>query len=935
MPEDVATKQEKVGKPEKKPAEEEISEEDAKLNADLEVLVERLTEEASELYKPSLDNLKELISSSTSSMTAVPKPLKFLHPHYETLVKAFESWTDAELKSQFADILSVLSMTHSDDGEHDALKFRLISKEQSYTDWGHEYIRHLALEIGEASDESLESDEKKFDEDEIKKIVLKIVPFFLKHNQEADAVDLLLETDHISELPQFVDKQIFRRVGLYLVSCVPLLPPPDDLEFLQTAFAIYLEHGELTQALALAIRIDDEELIESVFNATEDLTMKKQLALLLSKQNSAFKNDEVQDLIDNRHLSEKFQYVAKELNLLDAKQPEDVYKTHLESVRHEATIDSAKQNLASSFVSAFLNMGYGTDKMLTENDNWIYKTKGDGKLSTVASLGAIHQWDIDGLQHLDKYLYSNEDEIKAGALLGMGIVGAGVHDEVESVLLLLQDYVTSPNKKLAMASILGLALSYSGSQNDDLLNLLLPLVSNLDVDIEVSALAALALGHAFVGTCNGEITSTILQTLLERDFAQLENKWIKFLALGLGLLFMGKAEQVDDVLETIRAVEHPISKSLEVLTRISAYAGTGNVLEIQGLFEILTPKGPSEEKKEDGEDEDEEEKNHEAVAAELADQLEASATTDANVDNDGDIDLVESLPSGSSLKKEAEESSEDTEEDDEDDKKTTDDASLAYAVLGIAVIALGEDIGKSMSLRHYGHLLDYGSDSIRRAVPLGVGLLSTGNPQVSIIESLSRMSHDTDIDVAINAIFSMGLIGSGTNNARLAQLFRQLASYHRDGNALFATRIAQGLTHLGKGTLTLNPFTTEGRILSKVTLASLLTVAVAFLDPGFILEHHYLLYFLTSAARPRVLVTVDEDLKELPVTVRVGKAVDVVGQAGNPKTITGWVTQTTPVLLGYGEKAELEENSEYIALSSFLDGVVILKKNPDYVEADK
>jgi 26S proteasome regulatory subunit N1 len=924
--EEIATKQDqKALKPEKK-QEEEISEEDEKLKNDLELLVERLTEMDTALYSQSLDKLKEFISSSTTSMTAVPKPLKFLHPHYKYLVKAFESWTDTDLKSRFADILSVLSMTHSDDGEHDVLKFRLISQEDKYTDWGHEYIRHLALEIGEASDESLESDEPKFDEAEIKKIVLKIVPFFLKHNQEADAVDLLLETDNISELPQFVDKDIFKRVGLYLVSCVPLLPPPDDLEFLQTAYAIYLEHGELTQALALAIRIDNEELIEAVFNATEDLTVKKQLALMLSKQYSAFKNEEVQDLIDNRRLSEKFHYVAKELNLLDAKAPEDVYKSHLESVRHEATIDSAKQNLASSFVNAFLNLGYGTDKLLTENDNWIYKTKGDGKLSTVASLGSIHQWDIDGLQTLDKYLYSSEEEIKAGALLGMGLVGAGVHDEVESVLLLLQDYVTNSNKKLAMSAILGLALSYSGSQNEDLLNLLLPLVSNLEVPIEVSVLSALALGHAFVGTCNGEITSTILQTLLERDFEQLENKWIKFLALGLGLLYMGKAEQVDDVLETIRAVEHPISKSLEVLTRISAYAGTGNVLEIQGLFEILTPKGPPTEeskKDDDGENRD------------------IEATEKQKEDDDGDIDIIDSVPQpletapeqSTENKGESGEADEETEE--EDEKKTRDDESLAYAVLGIAIIALGEDIGKAMSLRHYGHLLDYGSDSIRRAVPLGVGLLSTANPQVNIIESLSRMSHDQDIDVAINAIFAMGLIGTGTNNARLAQLFRQLAAYHRDGNALFATRVAQGLTHLGKGTLTLNPFTTEGRILSKVTLASLMTVAVAFLDPSFILEHHYLLYFLSSAARPRVLITVDEDLNELPVTVRVGKAVDVVGQAGNPKTITGWVTQTTPVLLGYGEKAELEENSEYIALSSFLDGIVILKKNPDYVEADK
>ena len=37
----------------------------------------------------------------------------------------------------------------------------------------------------------------------------------------------------------------------------------------------------------------------------------------------------------------------------------------------------------------------------------------------------------------------------------------------------------------------------------------------------------------------------------------------------------------------------------------------------------------------------------------------------------------------------------------------------------------------------------------------------------------------------------------------------------------------------------------------------------------------------------------------MPVSVRVGQAVDVVGQAGRPKTITGFATHTTPVLLAY------------------------------------
>jgi 26S proteasome regulatory subunit N1 len=51
----------------------------------------------------------------------------------------------------------------------------------------------------------------------------------------------------------------------------------------------------------------------------------------------------------------------------------------------------------------------------------------------------------------------------------------------------------------------------------------------------------------------------------------------------------------------------------------------------------------------------------------------------------------------------------------------------------------------------------------------------------------------------------------------------------------------------------------------------------------------------------------------------------VVGQAGRPKTITGWQTQSTPVLLSHGERAELEDE-QYIPLSSTLEGLVILRK---------
>lgn len=951
--------------------EEELSEEDQKLNDDLESLVEKLNEPhtESDAYTQSLTELKEHIRDSTTSMTAVPKPLKFLRPHFPLLTEVYEKWStkfgaDNNAVVSLADILSVLAMTYSDDGKRDSLNYRLLSSQDTIVDWGHEYLRHLALEIGEAYQENLGTDESLIHK--LTQLSMKIVPYFLKHNAEADAVDLLLEIENIDKLPQFVDENTFARVCLYMVSCVPFLAPPDDLSFLNTAYTIYLSNNQWPQALTLAIKLDDVDLIKQVFNSTDDESIHKQLGFVLSQQYNNFdyggENAEVQEAISNTKLHEYYSYLTKELNLLDPKTPEDIYKSHLEYPKYlfgsSGAIDSAKQNLAAAFVNGLLNFGFGSDKLVqTEEDNksWIYKTKGQGMVSTTASLGWIHQWSADeGLQVLDKYTESTEDEVKAGALLGTGIVSSRVHDESDAAFALLQEYVLDPKKALQTSSIMGLGIAFSGTSNEDVCSLLLPLISDLDVSLEISCIAALSLGHVFVGTCNGEITSSILQALLEGDIVGLSSKYVKFMALGLGLLYMGKHEQIEDVLEAISAIEYPISKSLKVLVNICAYAGTGNVLQIQSLLQMCTakPKDTSAEEKLLEQSEEDQmkkeqqpsgEENNETIEADgdvvMEDATEAPELTNAaaaTAPTNTTANTEESKP-----KVEDKSSTEENEKVDEDEEEE-DELYQGFAVLGLAIIAMGEDIGQDMSLRHFSHLMHYGNSLIRRSVPLAMGLVSASNPQMKVFDTLSRYSHDPDLEVAQNAIYAMGLVGAGTNNARLAQLLRQLAVYYiKNADTLFMVRIAQGILHLGKGTLTLNPFNTERSILSKASLASLLTIAVALLDPkDFILNDsytevsHQLLYFLTPAIQPRMLVTVDENLEPIKVNVRVGQAVDVVGQAGKPKTITGWVTQSTPVLLNYGERAELENTEEWISLSNSLEGITILKKNPDYMETD-
>ena len=45
------------------------------------------------VYRNSLEMLRSKIRSATSSLTSVPKPLKFLRAHFDTLKEIFEAIT--------------------------------------------------------------------------------------------------------------------------------------------------------------------------------------------------------------------------------------------------------------------------------------------------------------------------------------------------------------------------------------------------------------------------------------------------------------------------------------------------------------------------------------------------------------------------------------------------------------------------------------------------------------------------------------------------------------------------------------------------------------------------------------------------------------------------------------------------------------------------
>ena len=868
----------------------DLSEEDKQLQEELETCVTRLKESDKTLYKPALEALRQQIKSATTSMTSVPKPLKFLRPHYQTLKDLYSQMPTEDTKRFMADIISILAMTITTETvatSGDSLKYRLMGSHETIGSWGHEYVRHLSGEIAtEWNSEDINTERK----ENLLTLVREIIPYNMLHNAEAEATDLLMEIERLDLLENYIDNEdLCQKVSLYLTSCVPFVPDPENTNLLKTALKIFLKFNKYSEALRLAMQLQDKEQIKDIFKRCNDPLIQKQLSFMIGRQQIFLMDDiEDQDLIEiisNTELNRHFLQLGRELDILEPKTPDDIYKTHLENPTRPpfgggGAVDSARANLASSFVNGFVNAAFGKDKILLceDGNKWLYKNKDHGMLSATASLGLILLWDVDGgLAQIDKYLYSSEDNIKAGALLACGVVNCGVRNDCDPALALLVDYVTNNSMQMRIGSIIGLGLAYAGSNRQDVLSVLIPVLSDSKSTIEVIGVTALSCGLIAVGSGNGDVTSAIMQVFIEKPDLDVKDNFVRFLPLALGLCYLGKQESSDAIEAALEIIQNQSFKAMsKTLVDVCAYAATGNVLKIQNLLHICSEKTDKE--------------------------TEEATGTD------------KSKKSSPTTKSEA-----------------TDSWQQSVATIGIGLIAMAEDISCEMAFRTFGHLLRYGEPMIKRAVPLALALTSVSNPKLNILETLSKFSHDSDPEVAANAIFAMGVIGAGTNNARLATMLRQLAQYHaKEQNCLFMVRIAQGLTHLGKGTLTLSPFNSDRQLLMPTALAGLLATLISLMDvKSTILKSHYLLYYMVTAIQPRMLITFDAELNPLPVPVRVGQAVDVVGQAGKPKTITGFQTHTTPVLLSLGERAELA-TEEYLPLTPVLEGFVILRKNPNF-----
>lgn len=807
-----------------------------------------------------IDELKK----STSSMTSVPKPMKHLLPYTDDLIHAYNTYTNEEFRLKLADLLSLLCIIKIDT-KYDTLLYRLQSPVENIGFWGHEYVRCLTLLLIRAAKNPSDVPEGI----QLNDLADQISKYYMQHNDEPDACDLLLELNRLNDIVPLVDEESHNRVCTYLLQLYNYKPDPINTEILRVLISIYEKLGKVNQALVIALKLNDREKALDIFRNCEDKLVQKQLAFLLARQLIVFDDEmdeEIMNIATNMDMFKRYNDIAEHLGRNKPKTPDDVLQFQASIGNQRSQIDD-KNNLmiAKAFVSAFHNAAIKKDLYFTTSngDEIIDRIKDKGRAVAVAALGMLNLWDVEsGINSIIRYTDSSNTDpyVIMGGLTGVGIISAAVRSEFDAALAILTDPLSSNDTNKIIGAIFGLAMAYAGSGRVDILEYLKP---HLSIDnIRVCAYATLAIGLIFIGNPNDEALTLVSQNLflLNEDQAMSPDylPFWPFIALGIGLIYLGLQGQAAPAVELVSAMgdNSTYAEFFKIAIESCAYAGTGNVLQIQNLLQVCTGENS---------------------------------------------------------------------------------ISHAAAILGIAIVALGDPLGCQMSKRMFEHVLQYGKPFAKKMVPIALALTSISQPLPELVDQLHRIGHDPEITIARNAAVALGLIGAGTKNTRVINTLFALEVFHKnDTSVLTLLRNAVGMTHLGQGLMTLSPTYGDGLLIHQVGLGSLLTLAYACISAEELLikSDPLLLYFIAPAIGPRFLVTLDENLNILPLQVRVGQAVDVVGQAGKPRAISGFQTLDTPVILEAGKRAEFVENT-YEPLSPILEGFVIVRKRENKATDEK
>ncbi|CAH7676109.1 26S proteasome non-ATPase regulatory subunit 1 [Phakopsora pachyrhizi] len=240
---------------------------------------------------------------------------------------------------------------------------------------------------------------------------------------------------------------------------------------------------------------------------------------------------------------------------------------------------------AVSFANAFANAGTTSDKFLRDNLDWLSKASNWSKFSATAGLGVIHRGNLSqGMEILQPYLpsqggASSSFYSEGGSLFALGIIHA--NHGGNAVLDYIRNVMKSSNSDIIEhGAALGLGVAGMSSGNEDVYEDL------RDVLYHDSAVAGEAAGYAMGLLMLGSGSTKALDEMLQYAHETQHEKIIRGLAIGISLIFYGKEQVADGVIETLTSDKDPILRYGGIYTVAMAYAGTGNNKAIRRLLHV-------------------------------------------------------------------------------------------------------------------------------------------------------------------------------------------------------------------------------------------------------------------------------------------------------------------------------------------------------------
>jgi 26S proteasome regulatory subunit N1 len=172
-------------------------------------------------------------------------------------------------------------MVAAPDESSDMMDYCLKGTLSNLVSWGHEYLRALSGQIGKQYNKRMEKDENT---DDLMGLVDVIVPQFINHNEEPEAVDLMMETESLAKLNRFCNERNFDRVCRYLCSCSQYAADTDEMvQSYTTAYEIYKSQKQYPDALRVAQKMNNLDLVKEVMEECKDSVTKKQMAFMLGR----------------------------------------------------------------------------------------------------------------------------------------------------------------------------------------------------------------------------------------------------------------------------------------------------------------------------------------------------------------------------------------------------------------------------------------------------------------------------------------------------------------------------------------------------------------------------------------------------------------------------------------------------------------------------